>query len=93
MSQKDEDNRDGISRTSDDHRGSHCQDEKNNMDDISSHVNLFLFLMTVPVQLLFVFVLPHLLSSLLDHASHNFLPFSVSIIKAEALSYSPYMVL
>jgi hypothetical protein len=49
------------------------------MDDISSHGNqLFLFLMTIPIQLFLVFVLSHLLPSFLDHASHNlsFLIFS-----------------
>jgi hypothetical protein len=49
------------------------------MDDISSHGNqLFLFLMAIPIQLFFVFVLSHLLPSFLDHASHNlsFLIFS-----------------
>jgi hypothetical protein len=49
------------------------------MDDISSHGRLlFLFLMTIPIQLFFVFVLSHLLPSFLDHASHNlsFLIFS-----------------
>ncbi len=37
----------------------------------SQRVNLFLLLMTIPVQLLFVFVLSHLFSPFLDHTSHN----------------------
>jgi hypothetical protein len=42
------------------------------MDDVMSHEELFLFLMTIPVQHLFMFMLSHLLSSFLDHAPHNF---------------------
>jgi hypothetical protein len=69
---EDEDNGKRIGRASDDPRGGHCQDEKNDVDVISSHQKqLFLFLMTIPVQLLFVFVLSHLLSAFLDHASHD----------------------
>ncbi len=36
---------------------------------------LFLFLMTIPVQLLFVFMFGHLLAPFLDHAPHNFFSF------------------
>jgi hypothetical protein len=37
MSQKDEDDGESIGRASDDQCGGHCQNEKNDMDDISSH--------------------------------------------------------
>jgi hypothetical protein len=37
VSKKDEDNGERIGRASDDPRGGHCQDEKNDMDEISSH--------------------------------------------------------
>ena len=39
---------------------------------------LFLFLMTIPVQLFFVFVLGHLLAPFLDHAPHKFFSFDDS---------------
>jgi F0F1-type ATP synthase assembly protein I len=71
VSKKDENNGQRISRASEEARGGHCQNEEDNMNLVSSHQKrLFLFLMTIPVELLFVFVLSHLLSAFLDHASH-----------------------
>jgi hypothetical protein len=43
MSEEDEDKRKRISRASNDQRGGHCQNEKNNMDGISSHENDYFF--------------------------------------------------
>jgi hypothetical protein len=43
MPQKDEDNRRRISRASNDQCGGHCQNEKNDMEDISSHENNYFF--------------------------------------------------
>jgi hypothetical protein len=78
VSEEDEGDGKRIGRASDDPRGGHCQNEKNNMDVISSHEErLLLFLMTIPIQLLFVFVLSHLLSAFLDHASHALPPFDL----------------
>jgi hypothetical protein len=72
MAKEDENNGKRIGRASNDPRGGHCQDEKNNMDGVSSHQErLLLFLMTIPVELLFVFMLSHFLSAFLDNASHN----------------------
>jgi len=46
------------------------------MDGIAAHEKkLFLFLMTIPVESLFVFMFSHLFSSLLNDASHGFTPF------------------
>jgi hypothetical protein len=71
VSKEDKDYRKRINRASDETRGGHCQDEKDNMEGISSHQKrLFLFLMTIPVQLFFVFVFSHLLPAFFDHASH-----------------------
>jgi hypothetical protein len=81
MSKEDENNGKRIGRAPDDPRGGHCQDEKNDMDGIASHQKrLFLFLMTIPVELFFVFMLSHLLSAFLDHTSHDLPPFSLYII-------------
>jgi hypothetical protein len=89
VSEEDENNGKRISRASDDPRGGHCQDEKNNMDVISSHQKrLFLFLMAIPVELLFVFVLSHLLSAFLDHASHD-LP-SFPLIQNSGILFPPH---
>jgi len=72
MSQKDEDNGDGVTRPSRHPGGNHCQDEENDMDEMATHQKgLFLLLMTIPVESLFVFVFSHLLSSLLNDASHH----------------------
>jgi hypothetical protein len=72
VSKEDENNGKRIGRASNDPRGGHCQDEKDDMDGVSSHQErLFLFLMTIPVELLFVFMLSHLLSAFLDNASHD----------------------
>ena len=72
MAEQDENNGQGISRASNDPRGGHCQDEKDDRNVISSHQKrLFLFLVTIPVELLFVFMLSHLLSAFLDHAPHD----------------------
>ena len=88
MSKKDENNGQRISRASNDPRGGHCQDEKDDRNVISSHQNrLFLFLMTIPVELLFVFVLSHLLPAFLDHAPHD-LPSLLSF----KLASQPYSV-
>ncbi len=76
VSQKDEDNCERISRASNDQRGGHCQNEKNNMDGMSSHEKqLFLFLMTVAVELFLVLMFPHLFTAFLDHASHDLASF------------------
>jgi hypothetical protein len=76
MSKKDEDDADGIGGASNDQRGGHRQDEKENMNPSSSHgTRLFLFLMAIPVQLLFVFVFSHLLPPFLNYASHIITPF------------------
>jgi len=73
MSQKDEDNGDGVTRSSCHPGGDHRQDEENDMDEMAAHEKgLFLLLVTVPVEPLFVFVFSHLLSSFLNDASHNF---------------------
>jgi hypothetical protein len=78
MSQKDEYDGDGVARTSCDPCGGYCQNEKSNMDDISSHEDsLLLFLMAIPVEHLFVFMFPHLFPSFLDHATHNLISFSI----------------
>ena len=72
MSQKDEHNGDGITRSSRHPGGNHRQDEENNMDGMAAHgKRLFLLLVTIPVQLLFVFVFSHLLPSLFNDAPHN----------------------
>jgi len=74
MAQKDEHNGDGITRSSRHPGGNHRQDEENNMDEMATHEKgLFLFLVTIPVESLFVFVFSHLLSSLLNDASHKVL--------------------
>jgi hypothetical protein len=74
MSQKDEHNGDGVTRSSRHPGGNHRQDEENNMDEMTTHEKgLFLFLVTIPVESLFVFVFSHLLSSLLNDASHKVL--------------------
>jgi hypothetical protein len=76
MPEQDEDNRDGIGGASDDQRGGHRQNEKEKMNPVSTHARaLFLFLMTIPVQLFFVFVFSHLLPSFLYDASHIITPF------------------
>jgi len=43
MSQEDEYNRKRISRASNDQRGGHCQNKKNDMEGISSHENNYFF--------------------------------------------------
>jgi hypothetical protein len=76
MSEKDEDDGNRISGASNNQCGGHRQNEKNNMNPGSTHQGaLFLFLMTIPVQLFFVFVFSHLLPSLLHDASHIITPF------------------
>lgn len=90
VAKEDENNGKRIGRAPDDPRGGHCQDEKNDMDVVSSHQErLFLFLMTIPVELLFVFVLSHLLSAFLDHAPHDLPPFYLTRIQASP-SPSPF---
>jgi len=71
VSKEDENNGQRIGRTSNDPRGGHCQDEKYDVDVISSHQKRLFLLMAIPVELFFVFVLSHLLSAFLDHASHD----------------------
>jgi hypothetical protein len=76
MSQKDENDGDRISGASNNQCGGHRQNEKEDMNPVSTHQEaLFLFLMTIPVQLLFVFVFPHLFPSLFHDASHIITPF------------------
>jgi hypothetical protein len=43
MSQENKDNYKGIGRASNDQRGGHCQNEKDNMEGISSHENSYFF--------------------------------------------------
>jgi hypothetical protein len=43
MSQKNEDKYKRISGASNDQRGGHCQNEKNNVDGISAHENDYFF--------------------------------------------------
>lgn len=72
MSQEDEDNGNGVTRSSGHPGGGHRQDEEKDMDGFSTHEKgLFLLLVTIPVQLLFVFVFTHFLSSLFDDTSHR----------------------
>jgi hypothetical protein len=88
VSEEDENNGKRIGRASNDPRGGHCQDKKNDMDGISSHQErLLLFLMTIPVELLFVFVLSHFFPAFLDHASHDLPPFYG--FRIQTLSSSP----
>ena len=76
MSQKDEHNGDGVTRSSRHPGGDHRQDEENDMDEMATHgKGLFLLLVTIPVEPLFVFVFSHLLSSLLNDTSHKVLSF------------------
>jgi hypothetical protein len=76
MSEKDQDDSNGIGGASNNQCGGHRQNEKDNMNPGSMHQGtLFLFLMTIPVQLFFVFVLSHLLPSFLHDASHSLTPF------------------
>jgi hypothetical protein len=50
MSEKDEDDGEGIGKTSDHQSGGYRQYEENNMYEIPAHEKiLFLFLMTIPV--------------------------------------------
>ncbi len=84
MSQKDEHHRDRVPRSSCNPGGRYRQNKKKKMDprfggnlrgrmsnsSIPMDGHLFL-LMTIPVQLLFVFVFPHLLPTLLNNASHD----------------------
>jgi len=76
MSQKDEDNSDGVTHPSGAPGGNHRQDEKDNMDGIAAHEKkLFLFLMTITVESLFMFMFSHFLPSLFNDAPHEFTPF------------------
>ena len=75
MSQEDKHDRDGIAGTTCQPRGDKSQDKQSEMNDGPPHrSSLFLFLMTVPVELLLVLVLPHLFTSFLDYTSHNSSP-------------------
>jgi hypothetical protein len=81
MPQKDEDNGNGVTRSSGHPGGDHCQDEENDMNGSAAHEkNLFLLLMTIPVESLFMFMFSHLLSSLLNDASHNLPPFFFKLV-------------
>jgi hypothetical protein len=82
MPQKDEDNGNGVTRSPCHPGGEYRQDEKNNMDGIAAHEKkLFLFLMTITVESLFMFMFSHLLSSLFNDASHLFTPFLLKYAK------------